>query len=153
MSAALRRAAALASFGPLLLAGSPQGSPPPAIAEWDQAWRRAYAEADWRTLRALYAPDVWQLSDKAPTLSGAEAVLANLKAYRAAGAQIGIERHIEQLTLDRGRAIEVSSYRMNARLPGRPVATSAGRALRIFVRSGGAWRLWREMDNTGPQLP
>jgi ketosteroid isomerase-like protein len=109
------------------------------IAAQDAAWNDAYAAGSWRAMRQLHADDAWQISDRAPTIKGGDAIVASLRAYREMGATVHFEREIEDIRIDRPWALVVLRYRMVARAPGRPEVQSNGTALRIYRRQEGSW--------------
>lgn len=136
----------------LLIAAPVAGAQPDQgwISRQDAAWNQAFAAEDWKALRALYADDAWQISDRAPTLKGGDAIIANLQAYRQMRATVRFERENESVRIERPWAFVVQRYRMTAQMPGKAEVQTTGRALRIYRWRKGGWRLWREMDNTLP---
>jgi uncharacterized protein (TIGR02246 family) len=115
-------------------------------------WNAAYAAGDWVRLRGLYTDDAWLMSDKAPAAKGADAIIAYLRRYRDLGATVTFRFENEDVRVDGKLATVIAKYWMTARLPGRPEVRSAGRSLLIYRRESGRWRLWRDMDNTTPDV-
>ena len=123
-----------------------------ALAAHGEAWNAAYAAGDWPRLRALYADDAWLMSDKSPATRGADAIVASMRRFRDMGATVTFRFENEDVRIDGKLATVVARYWMTAQLPGRPEVRTAGRALLIYRREGGRWKLWRDMDNTTPDV-
>lgn len=115
-------------------------------------WNAMYAAADWDGLRALYTADAWLMSDKAPAAKGVDAIIAYLRRYRDMGAKVAFRFEPEDARIDGKVGTVVARYWMTAQLPGRPEVRTAGRSLLIYRREGGRWKLWRDMDNTTPDV-
>jgi uncharacterized protein (TIGR02246 family) len=122
------------------------------VAAQADRWNAAYAAGDWTALRALYADDAWLMTDKAPATKGADAILAYLRRYRDQGATVVFRFEPEDVRVDGRMAVLISKYWMTAQMPGRPEVKSAGRSLLIYRRSGKRWLLWRDIDNTTPDV-
>jgi uncharacterized protein (TIGR02246 family) len=115
-------------------------------------WNAAYAAGDWAALRALYADDAWLMTDKAPAAKGADAIVAYLRRYRDQGATVVFRFEPEDVRVEGRMAVLISKYWMTAQMPGRLQVRSAGRSLLIYRRSGKKWLLWRDIDNTTPDV-
>lgn len=115
-------------------------------------WNRLYAAGDWAGLRALYTDDAWLMSDKAPAAKGADAIIAYLRRYRDMGASVTFRFEPEDIRVDGKLGTVVAKYWMTAQIPGRPLVRTAGRSLLIYRRIDGRWKLWRDMDNTTPDV-
>ena len=121
-------------------------------------WNAAYSAGDWAALRALYADDAWLMTDKAPAAKGADAIIAYLRRFRDRGAVVTFRFEPEDVTARRPFGFVIARYWMTAQLPGAaaPIRT-AGRSLLIYTWQGGGpgrgWKLWRDMDNTTPDVP
>jgi ketosteroid isomerase-like protein len=103
-------------------------------------------------MRALYADDAWLMSDKAPIAKGADAIIAYLRRYRDLGAAVTFRFENEDVRIDGRVGTVVARYWMTAQMPGRPEVRTAGRSLLIYRLEGGRWKLWRDMDNTTPDV-
>lgn len=117
-----------------------------------EAWNVAYAKADWTTLRALYTDDAWLMTDRTPAAKGADAIIAYLRRYRDMGATVTFLFENEDIRVDGKVGTVVAKYWMTAQMPGRPQVRTAGRSLLIYRRLNGRWKLWRDMDNTTPDV-
>ena len=122
------------------------------IAAQAERWNALNAAGDWTALRALYADDAWLMTDKAPVAKGADAIVAYLRRYQDMGASVSFRFEPEDIHVEGRMAVLVSKYWMTAQMPGRPQARSAGRSLLIYRRSGNRWLLWRDIDNTTPDV-
>jgi ketosteroid isomerase-like protein len=115
-------------------------------------WNALYAKADWAGLRKLYTDDAWLMTDKAPLAKGADAIIAYLRRFRDMGATVTFRFEPEDARVDGKIGTVVAKYWMTAQIPGRPEIRTAGRSLLIYRREGGKWKLWRDMDNTTPDV-
>lgn len=121
-------------------------------AEGDR-WNAAYAAGDWTALRALYADDAWLMTDKAPAAKGADAIIAYLRRFKDRGATVRFRFEPEHVQAQMPLGIVVARYWMTAQLPGGgPPIQSAGRSMLIYKWQDGGWKLWRDMDNTTPDV-
>lgn len=115
-------------------------------------WNALYAAGDWVALRKLYTDDAWLMSDKAPAAKGADAIIAYLRRYRDMGASVTFRFQPEDIRVDGKLGTVIAKYWMTAQMPGRPQVRTAGRSLLIYRRVNGQWKLWRDMDNTTPDV-
>ena len=122
------------------------------IAEQADRWNAANAAGDWTRLRSLYADDAWLMTDKAPVAKGADAIVAYLRRYRDQGATVVFRFKPEDIHVEGLMAVMVSRYWMTAQMPGRPQVRTAGRSMLIYRRSRRGWLLWRDIDNTTPDV-
>ena len=121
-------------------------------------WNAAYSAGDWTALRALYADDAWLRTDKAPALRGADAIIAYLRRFRDSGAVVRFRFENEDVVAGRPFGIVIARYWMTAQRPGgAPPVRTSGRSMLIYKWQtsgrGGAWKLWRDIDNTSPDVP
>jgi ketosteroid isomerase-like protein len=118
-----------------------------------QRWNAAYAAGNWAALRALYADDAWLMTDKAPAAKGADAIIAYLQRFRNRGAKVTFRFEPEDVQARRPFGFVIARYWMTAELPGAAAPIrSAGRSLLIYKRLKGGWKLWRDIDNTTPDV-
>jgi len=122
------------------------------IAAQGDLWNAAYSAGDWASLRRLYTDDAWLMTDKAPAAKGADAIIAYLRRFRDIGATVSFRFEPEDIRADGKLGTVVAKYWMTAQIPGRPEVRTAGRSLLIYRREGGEWKLWRDMDNTTPDV-
>jgi ketosteroid isomerase-like protein len=122
------------------------------LAEAGAQWNALYAKGDWAAMRALYSDDAWLMTDKAPIALGADAIIAFLRRYRDQGATVTFRFENEDVRVDGKIGTVVARYWMTAQIPGRPEVRTAGRSLLIYRRESGKWKLWRDMDNTTPDV-
>jgi ketosteroid isomerase-like protein len=122
------------------------------VAAQADRWNAAYAAADWTALRALYSDDAWLMTDKAPAAKGPDAIVAYLRRFRDMGATVTFRFEPENVLVERRMAVMVSKYWMTAQLPGKPAIRTAGRSILIYRKVGKGWLLWRDMDNTTPDV-
>lgn len=145
----------LAAFAALILVGADPALARDAkteVAAQGDLWNAAYNAADWAALRALYTEDAWLMTDKAPAAKGADAIIAYLRRFRDMGAKVTFRFENEDVRVDGKVATVVAKYWMTAQLPGRPEVRTAGRSVLIYRRVKGRWLLWRDMDNTTPDV-
>lgn len=122
------------------------------IAAQGDVWNAAYSAGDWAALRRLYADDAWLMTDKAPAAKGADAIIAYLRRFRDQGAKVAFRFEPEHIRIEGKLGVLVAKYWMTAQVPDRPAIKSAGRSMLIYKRVGGRWLLWRDMDNTTPDV-
>lgn len=122
------------------------------IAAQGDIWKAAYSAGDWAALRQLYADDAWLMTDKAPVAKGADAIIAYLRRFKDQGATVVFRFEPEHVAIEGKLGILVAKYWMEAQLPGRPAIRSAGRSMLIYKHKAGRWLLWRDMDNTTPDV-
>lgn len=103
-------------------------------------------------LRKLYTDNAWLMTDKAPAAKGADAIIAYLRRFKDQGATIAFRFEPEHIVIEGKLGILVAKYWMTAQLPGKPAIKSAGRSMLIYKRKGKGWLLWRDMDNTTPDV-
>lgn len=123
-----------------------------------ERWNAAYSAGDWTALRALYADDAWLMTDKAPIIKGADAIIAYLRRFRDSGAVVRFRFENEDVVARRPFGVVIARYWMTAQRPGgAPPVRTAGRSMLIYKWQasgrGGAWKLWRDMDNSTPDVP
>ena len=136
----------------LIAAPSPATDQEAELAAAGDNWNSLYAAGDWPALRKLYADDAWLMSDKAPAAKGADAIIAYLRRYRDMGAKVTFRFEPEDIRVDGKLGTVVAKYWMRAQFPGRPEVYAAGRSLLIYRLIDGRWKLWRDMDNTTPDV-
>jgi ketosteroid isomerase-like protein len=122
------------------------------IAAQGDLWNAAYSAGDWAALRKLYTDDAWLMTDKAPAAKGADAIIAYLRRFKDQGATVAFRFEPEDIVIEGKLGILVAKYWMTAQLPGKPAIKSAGRSMLIYKRKGKGWLLWRDMDNTTPDV-
>ena len=117
-------------------------------------WNAAVQAQDWKAVRALYADDAWLMTDKAPALRDADSIVAYLRRFADQGAKTSFEFSQEDVVVDYPYGYLIAPYQMTVTIPGReePIR-SAGRSLLIYKWQDGGWKLWRDMDNTTPDIP
>lgn len=115
-------------------------------------WNALYAAGDWAALRLLYTDDAWLMTDKAPAAKSADAIIAYLRRYRDMGASVTFRFEPEDSRVDGKVGTVVAKYWMTAQIPGRPQVRSAGRSMLIYRWVDSQWKLWRDMDNTTPDV-
>ena len=149
------RRSLLLALAALSVAGAAPAAPrdvQSVIAEQAERWNAANAAGDWVVLRGLYADDAWLMTDKAPVAKGADAIVAYLRRYRDVGATVSFRFEPEDIHVERRMAVMVSKYWMTAQMPGRRQVRTAGRSMLIYKRIGNRWLLWRDIDNTTPDV-
>ena len=133
------------------------GSAEDALKTQGDRWNAAYSAGDWAALRALYADDAWLMTDKAAAVKGADAIITYLRRFRDAGAVAQFRFEPEDVVAKRPFGVVIARYWMTAQRPASvaPIRT-AGRSMLIYKWQGsgrgGAWKLWRDMDNTTPDV-
>jgi uncharacterized protein (TIGR02246 family) len=139
----------------LILIAAPAAAGPAedALKAQGDRWNAAYNAGDWTALRALYADDAWLMTDKAPAAKGADAIIAYLRRFKDRGATVNFRFEPEDVQARKPFGFVIARYWMTAQLPGSaaPIRT-AGRSLLIYKWQKGGWKLWRDMDNTTPDV-
>lgn len=92
------------------------------------------------------------MTDKAPAAKSADAIIAYLRRYRDMGASVTFRFEPEDSRVDGKVGTVVAKYWMTAQIPGRPQVRSAGRSMLIYRWVDSQWKLWRDMDNTTPDV-
>ena len=133
-------------------AAAPGAADRAAIAAQGDLWNAAYSAGDWAALRALYTEDAWLMTDNAPAAKGADAIIAYLRRFRDMDATVTFRFAPEDISIEHPLGVSVARYWMTAQLPGRPLIQTAGRSLLIYKWQDGSWKLWRDMDNTTPDV-
>lgn len=154
----LIRAMTMPLLALLLAAPAVAGPDEAALKAQGDRWNAAYSAGDWTALRALYAHDAWLMTDKAPVAKGADAIVTYLRRFRDRGAVVQFQFEPEDVVARRPYGFVIARYWMTAQLPGSSAPIrSAGRSMLIYVWQGkgraAGWRLWRDMDNTTPDVP
>jgi ketosteroid isomerase-like protein len=122
------------------------------LAAQGDLWNAAYNAGDWAAMRKLYTDDAWLMTDKAPLAKGADAIIAYLRRFRDMGAKVNFRFEPEDVAVEGKLGTVVARYWMTAELPNRPAIKTAGRSLLIYRKQGKRWLLWRDMDNTTPDV-
>ena len=122
------------------------------IAAQGDLWNAAYSAGDWAALRKLYTDDAWLMTDKAPVARGADAIIVYLRRFKDQGATVAFRFEPEDIAIEGTLGVLVAKYWMTAQLPGKPAIHTAGRSMLIYKRKGKGWLLWRDMDNTAPDV-
>lgn len=140
----------------LTLAGCSAGPSPSTetatIATEGERWNAAYAAGDWIALRGLYADDAWLMTNNAPAAKGADAIIAYLRRFRERSAVVRFRFEPEDIRVDRPYAFMVSKYWMTAQFGRQEPVRTNGRSLLIYRWRDGDWKLWRDIDNTTPDV-
>jgi ketosteroid isomerase-like protein len=132
---------------------APAGPAEDALKAQGDTWNAAYNAGDWAALRKLYADDAWLMTDKAPAAKGADAIIAYLRRFRDRGAVVNFRFEPEDAVAKKPFGFVTAKYWMTAQLPnGAPPIKTAGRSLLVYKWQGGGWKLWRDMDNTTPDV-
>jgi ketosteroid isomerase-like protein len=122
------------------------------VARQGELWNQAYDRSDWTAMRALYTDDAWLMTDKAPLAGSADAIINYLRRFKDMGAKVKFRFENEDVSIQGKLGVVVAKYWMTAELPGRPAIKTAGRSLLIYKKQGKRWLLWRDMDNTTPDV-
>ena len=122
------------------------------IAAQGDLWNAAYSAGDWAALRKLYTDDAWLMTDKAPVARGADAIIVYLRRFKDQGATVAFRFEPEDIAIEGKLGVLVAKYWMTAQLPGKTAIHTAGRSMLIYKRKGKGWLLWRDMDNTAPDV-
>lgn len=116
-------------------------------------WNAAYSAGDWAALRRLYTADAWLMTDKAPAAKGVDAIIAYLRRFRDRGAVVSFRFEPEDVVAKKPFGFVTAKYWMTAQLPnGAAPIRTAGRSLLIYKWQRGSWKLWRDIDNTTPDV-
>lgn len=119
-------------------------------------WNALYSAQNWPALRALYEDDAWLMTDKAPAFRGADEIVEYLKRFADSGADVTFEFAPEDVVVDRPYGFVTAKYWMNAAMPDGTEIKTSGRSFLVYKWSdgegGGTWRLWRDIDNTSPDV-
>lgn len=119
-------------------------------------WNALYSAQDWSALRALYEDDAWLMTDKAPAFRDADEIVDYLKRFADSGADITFQFAPEDVVVDRPYGFVTAKYWMSAAMPDGTEVKTSGRSFLVYKWSdnqdGGTWRLWRDIDNTSPDV-
>jgi ketosteroid isomerase-like protein len=117
-------------------------------------WRTLYQAGDWEGLRALYADDAVLMTQGSPKIEGADNIVAFLQRIPKAGGTVQFV--FENEDVDAGplmgftHGFVTARYRMTITMPGAEPQVIAGRSFLVYEWDRGAWKLWRDIDNTAP---
>ena len=122
-----------------------------------ERWGQRHAAADWEGLRELYTDDAVLMPNGQPKIEGADNIVAFLRRVPDAGGTTRIifqneEVHVDMLGGYPDRGIVTAKYLMTITMPETAPVQIAGRALLVYRWEGGAWKLWRDMDNSAPDV-
>lgn len=123
-----------------------------ALAAAGDTWNTLYSAQDWTGLRALYEDDAWLMTDKSPAFRNAEEIVAYLREFSSSGAEVNFQFVQEEIVVDRPYGFVTAKYWMTADMPDGTQIKTAGRSLLVYKWNGGQWRLWRDIDNTSPDI-
>jgi uncharacterized protein (TIGR02246 family) len=124
-----------------------------AVKAFGADWARYYGAGDIDSMARLYEPDAVLMTHGQPMLRGKEAILAYFRA-RAGRAALGASFDYESVVVEGRRATLISKYWLCLRVrdTGQQIRAQ-GRSLLTFKKGRDrVWRLWRDMDNTAPDV-
>jgi len=123
-----------------------------ALASAGDTWNKLYSMQDWTGLRALYEDDAWLMTDKASAHRNADEIVKYLQDFAGSGAKINFEFAPEDIVVDRPYGFVTAKFWMTADMPDGARIKTAGRSLLVYKLNDGQWRLWRDIDNTSPDV-
>jgi ketosteroid isomerase-like protein len=123
-----------------------------ALASAGDSWNKLYSAQDWTGLRALYEDDAWLMTDKAPAFRNADEIVKYLQDFAGSGATVSFQFAPEDIVVDRPYGFVTAKYWMSANMPDGAEFKTAGRSFLVYKLSDGKWRLWRDIDNTSPDV-
>jgi uncharacterized protein (TIGR02246 family) len=103
----------------------------------------------------LYEPDAWLMTAATPLLSGREAILDHFRKRIAQPIETKWLFHEESLDIVGDVGTLVAQYWLIVTpRDGGDSRTFSGRSLLVYKRGDdGRWRIWRDMDNSAPDVP
>lgn len=116
-------------------------------------WSELFSERDWVAMRALYEDDAWLMTNNAPALRDADAIVEYLRGVGETEADITFAFEPEDVVVERPYGFVTAQYWMMVEAEGAEPLTIAGRSLLIYKYRDGEWRLWRDIDNSAPDVP
>jgi uncharacterized protein (TIGR02246 family) len=118
-------------------------------------WARLYSAGDTDAMADLYEPDAWLMTAATPLLRGREAILDHFRKRIAQPIETKWLFHEESLDIVGDVGTLVAQYWLIVTpRDGGDSRTFSGRSLLVYKRGDdGRWRIWRDMDNSAPDVP
>ncbi|MDJ0977649.1 MAG: nuclear transport factor 2 family protein [Erythrobacter sp.] len=122
------------------------------LAEQGARWRALYEAQNWEALRQLYADDAVLMTQGQAKIEGAAAIITYLQRLAKAGGTAQFAFENEEVVAEGSQGFVTARYRMDIDFPGRETQTVVGRSFLVYKWDGTSWKLWRDMDNSAPDL-
>ena len=126
------------------------------LAAQGQRWTQHYEAQNWDALRELYTDDAVLMTQGQAKIEGADAIIAFLQRIPNAGGTVQFTFDNEEV--DAGPlygsdyGFVTARYKMEIMFPGREPTAVVGRSFLVYKWDQGEWKLWRDMDNTAPDV-
>ena len=135
---------------------SPTADARKAIDAANAKWMAAMKNHDAKAVAAVYSEDAVLLTNQGPELKGREAI-GNMLGGNEMAAVKEIKLETVELHVMGDTAIEVGHWSLTLQPPGGQAIENAdhGKALVVWKKQGGQWRMWRDIWNSSvaPQAP
>lgn len=117
-----------------------------------ERWRELYEAGNWEELATLYTDDAVLMAHGSDKVEGREAIVTFLRRLSDAGGGATMRFEPEEAVVQGVLGVVTAKYWMNMDLPGGAKRNIAGRSLLVYKRVDGEWLLWRDMDNSAPEI-
>jgi ketosteroid isomerase-like protein len=125
-----------------------------AIIDNGKQWAALYEAGKIDAMRPLYEEDAVLMTDGAPKLVGAAAILSFLGRNKERGNSVRMQFFNEEVKVDGRYGFLTALYWMTITTQSGQTFEARGRSLLIFKKGKkGKWRIWRDMDNKAPDVP
>jgi len=124
-----------------------------AILSKGERWITFYQSGEIEKMRDLYEVDAWVMPNGSPLLRGLDETIDFFARNRRSGNEVTFRSEPEDLLIEGNRAYLVTQYSMRIKSPDGKLTDKMGRTFLVYRRgSDGMLRLWRDMDNSAPDV-
>ena len=124
-----------------------------AILSNGERWITYYQAGEIEKMRDLYEDDALVMPNGSPLLRGSDETVDFFARNRRSGNEVTFRSEPENLVIEGDRAYLVTQYAMRIKSPDDKLTHMKGRTFLVYRRgTDGMWRLWRDMDNSAPDV-
>ena len=124
-----------------------------AILSNGERWINHYQAGEIERMRDLYEDDALVMPNGSPLLRGVDETLAFFARNRRSGNEVSFRSEAEDLVIEGDRAYLVTQYSMRIASSEGTLTELTGRTFLVYRKGADAmWRVWRDMDNSAPDV-
>ena len=124
-----------------------------AILSHGERWIIYYQAGEIEKIRALYEDDALVMPNGSALLRGSDETVDFFGRNRRSGNEVTFRSEPENLVIEGDRAYLVTKYAMRIISQDGKLTHLNGRTFLVYRRGiDGAWRIWRDMDNSAPDV-